>query len=367
MGVRHKYRVDVYDQSTGDLHGSWINGISLEYKRTMNNVGMCVWAVHEDHPVLDVISEDDRVEVGITTFDSTDQSDQWVDEFVGVYRENQIATDQLGNRYHALYIPEATEVLSRSIVAYPAGTSNRSDFSAVGTDTIFQNIWQYNATSSGTTGDGRERNAEAVIGSVTGISFDATTINYGCAWKNTLTALKELADKGSGYFWVTRNSNTNALVVQGGTADDKSSDIIFTESLTNLGKVSLKENKLTEKTVAIVGGGGQESNRTVRIRTGANQSSTNDYEIFADARDTTNTTTLDDRGDIVMSQREAKETLTARILPTSGYVYGENNDYELSDLVSVKFGDSIVTKQITAVTVRFNPFREIEFELSDQL
>ena len=366
MGYRRLYNIRVYDQSTGDLHGIWYDGLSLEYTKKLNDIGMCVWTVHPDHPVLALIGEDDRVEVSITNGNSVVDFYAWTRDFVGVYREQQVATDQSGNKYVALYIPSAEETLSRSIVAYKAGTANRSEHTGQTIYGIFINVWQYNATSNGTTADGRERNAVGLNSTTpAGSNFSSTTIDYRCAWKNTLTAMQELAELGGGQFYVSRNTSTNALFLSAEAPTDVSSDVIFSLPLNTLGSTSLQENKMQEKTAAIVGGAGQESSRTVQVRTGPNQSSTNDYEIFVDYKDTSTTSILDDRGDIVMTDRQARQTIDGDVLQSSGYAYP--NDYDLGNIVSVDFSGTVVTKQIDTVSVRFNPYMSVSISLKDTL
>lgn len=366
MGYRRQYNIKIYDQSTGDLHGVWNDGLSLQYRKKINDVGMCVWTVQPDHPVLSLIGEDDRIEVSITDDASTGSFYAWETDYHGVYREQQTSTDQTGNEYELLYFPSAEEVLSRAIIAYKAATTDRSLFSSRAISTIFSNVWRYNCTSDGTTADGRERDAVSVVSTTGTGSASATTIDYRCAWKNVLTALQELAFLGGNTFDVVRNFLTNDLTVRVDIANtDVSSDVVFSLALNNVGQSALQQNKLLEKTVAIVGGSGQESSRAVQVRTGANQSATNDYEIFVDHKDTATTSILDDRGDIVLSDRQARTAISADILQSSGYKYLV--DYALGNIVTLDFGGSAVARQITEVNVSFTPHMRVDISLREPL
>lgn len=366
MGYRRQYNIKIYDQSTGALHGVWNDGLSMQYRKKMNDVGMCVWAVKPEHPAIALIGEDDRIEISVTDDATTGSFFAWETDYYGVYREKQISTDQTGNEYFLLYFPSAEEVLSRAIVAYKAATTDRSLFSTRAISTIFSNVWRYNCTTSGTTADGRLRDAVSTVSTTGTGSASATTIDYRCAWKNVLTALQELAFLGGNTFDVVRNISTNALTVRVDVANtDVSSEVVFALALNNMGQAALQENKLLEKTVAIVGGAGQESSRTVQVRTGTNQSATNDYEIFVDHKDTATTSILDDRGDIVLSERQARTTISADVLQSSGYQYLV--DYALGNIVTLDFGSATVTRQISQVNVNFDPYMHIDIVLREPL
>lgn len=366
MGYRRQHNIKVYDQSTGDLHGIWNDGLSLSYRKNLNDIGMCVWTVPPEHPVIDLVGDDDRIEIAVTKDTSTGAFLSWETDFVGLYRESQIATDQTGNEYHLLYFPSAEDALSRAIVAYKAGTANRSLFSSTSIANIFGLIWRYNCTTDGTTADGREVDAVATLATTGTGSASSDVIDYRCAWKNVLTALQELAVLGGNTFYVTRNTSTNALSVIVDVSNvDVSEDVVFALPLNNMGQASLQENRMLEKTVAIVGGAGQESARTVRVRTGANQSATNNYEFFVDHKDTSTTDILDDRGDIALSVRQARTTIGADVLQSSGYRYLE--DYEMGNIVAQSFGGVTVDRQVSSVSVRFDPFMSSSIVLEDPL
>lgn len=366
MGYRRQYNIKMFGQSSGDINGIWNDGLSLRYTRKMNDVGMCVWAVRPDHPALSLLDEDDRIEVAVTNDNSDGDFFSWDTDFYGVYREKQTATDQIGNEYALLYFPSAEEVLSRSIVAYKAGTNNRSAFTSVGIGSIFSIVWRYNCTTLGTTADGRIRDAVSTLSTTGSGTGNASLIDYRCAWKSVLTAMQELAALGSDTFEVVRNSSTNALTVQVNINNtDKSSDVVFSTALNNIGQASLSENKLLEKTVAVVGGAGEESARTVVARTGTNQSATNNYEIFVDHKDTSTTAILDDRGDIALSVRQARPTIIADVLQSSGYKYLA--DYELGNLVTLDFGGLQVTRQVSQVDVAFDPYMRVDISLSEEI
>jgi LysM repeat protein len=128
----------------------------------------------------------------------------------------------------------------------------------------------------------------------------------------------------------------------------------------NIQGANLNGERLKEKTVAIVGGQGQGSARTTAIRTGTNQSASNDYEIFVDARSNTSTE-LNSIGDAKLADAEARTNIDVDIAPSSGYVY--RRDYGLGDLVTVSFADTLVVKKINVVEVAFDQDQNVKIRI----
>ena len=260
------------------------------------------------------------------------------------------------------------EVLSRNIVAYPAGTNLRSQFTTRAIATISKEVVQYNCTSLATTGNSRLRDANVVRGLVAtlGSGRDPTTstINYSCAYRNVLEVVQELAQLGVYDFDVVfdKASYGNSLyyLQYDLLGTDRSTTLVFDLNLDNIQGANLNGERLKEKTVAIVGGQGQGSIRTTVIRTGTNQSASNDYEIFVDARSNTSTE-LNSIGDAKMAELEARTSIDVDIAPSSGYVY--RRDYGLGDLVTVSFADTLVVKKINVVEVAFDQDQNVKIRI----
>lgn len=361
------YQCRIYDGS-GNLVGLYDDLISLQYRKVVNGIGMAVLTVPETHAIISQLVDDLLLNVYFTYRpqsggEITDQQD-----FVGLYRDKQIATDSDGNVHYLLYFMGSIEVLSRNIVAYPSGTNLRSQFTTRAIATISKEVVQYNCTSLATTGNSRLRNANVVRGldATLGSGRDPTTstINYSCAYRNVLEVVQELAQLGVYDFDVVFDKasyGNNLYYLQYDLlGTDRSTTLIFDLNLDNIQGANLNGERLKEKTVAIVGGQGQGSSRTTVIRTGTNQSASNDYEIFVDARSNTSTE-LNSIGDAKMTELEARTSIDVDIAPSSGYVY--RRDYGLGDLVTVSFADTLVVKKINVVEVAFDQDQNVKIRI----
>ena len=361
------YQCRIYD-SSGNLVGLYDDLVALQYKKIVNGIGMAVLTVPETHAIISQLADDLLLNIYFTYRpqsggEITDQQD-----FVGLYRDKQIATDSNGNVHYLLYFMGSIEVLSRNIVAYPAGTNLRSQFTTRAIATISKEVVQYNCTSLATTGNSRLRDANVVRGLVAtlGSGRDPTTstINYSCAYRNVLEVVQELAQLGVYDFDVVfdKASYGNSLyyLQYDLLGTDRSTTLVFDLNLDNIQGANLNGERLKEKTVAIVGGQGQGSSRTTVIRTGTNQSASNDYEIFVDARSNTSTE-LNSIGDAKLADAEARTSIDVDIAPSSGYVY--RRDYGLGDLVTVSFADTLVVKKINVVEVAFDQDQNVKIRI----
>ena len=378
--VDPQYQAHFYDTSTGSTSRVAIcnDFVSIYYKKQVNHAGMAVITVPEDHQLVSLLADDFLIEILVTApkpegyaIGGVTGDVVWYIDFVGVYRDKQVATDGDGNLYYVLYFPGAIDVLSRNIIAWAAGTDRRSSWSGVAVATIAHEIVRYNCTSSATAANGRIRDASVIrtftsLGAISG----TPTVSYAAAGQNVLETLQELARIGAFDFDVLRliiSGVPNRLAFieyanQLGT--DRSATCFFQIELDNLASSNMTAGRLGEKTVAIVGGQGQGSARTYTVRTGDNYSASNDYELFIDARSNT-AAELTTIGDAKMSEMKARLSLDADVIGSQGYVY--RRDYAHGDIVTVRFAGTTVSKKITAVEVKFSQDQSsnIRVELED--
>jgi hypothetical protein len=225
---------------------------------------------------------------------------------------------------------------------------------------------KYNATSSGTTGDGRARNV-----SLTGISIQTdgatgNTIDFLCAWRNLLSAVQEVAQIGGGDFALVK---TGAQAWEfrwyaGQLGTDRSATITFATQYGNMANPKLVRNSMEERTIAIVGGQGEESARSVVVRTGANVA-TNPAEVFVDARSYTATAGLEAEGDRELDAMKRRDALTFDVLQVPSTLYGVH--YDLGDLVTAVYQDVTATKMVRRVGVSLaeDGREQIRVEMAD--
>lgn len=348
------YQVRIYDNSN-NLLGLYDDAISLQYRKVVNEPGLAVMTVPDGHRILSQLADDLLMELNFiyrpNVGEVTDQAD-----FLGLYRDKQTVTDQDGNTHHLLFFPGTIEVLGRNIIAYPAGTGGKTTWTASSMGLIANDIVKWNCTSFATTANGRHRNAN-IVRSMTanGAAGGTPTINFSASYRNVLEVVQELASGGNFDFDVIRQTPTSTnLAYQeyaGQLGTDKSATIIFDLSLDNIQSAALNGERLREKTVAIVGGDGAGAVRNISVRTGANQSASNDYETFIDARSNA-VSELAAIGDSRLSELQARTSVDIDFAASSGYVY--RRDYGLGDLVTVSFGGVMQTKKIGLVEVSFD-------------
>lgn len=366
----YAYQARIYDAS-GNMIGLYDDLVSLNYRKILNGIGMAILTVPDTHPLIAQLVDDLLLQVNLIYL-SPSNGIIYKQDFVGLYRDKQIATDDDGLSHYLLYFVGTNDVLSRNIVAYPSGVNNKSQWTGQNIHVIAKQIVQNNCTSAlATTANGRLRNANPVRSLIAnlGSGHDPTTptINYSCAYRNVLEVVQELAQLGGFDFEVYFDkSSSNSLVYLQydlmGT--DKHTTIIFDLSLDNIASANVDGERLREKTVAIVGGDGTGSGRTTSIHTGANQSASDDYELFIDARSSASPE-LDSIGDAKLDELTARTSVNVDISPSSGYLY--NRDYDLGDLVTASYQGIQETKKITTVEVTFDQEQnsKIRIELSN--
>lgn len=346
----------VFIQPTGATLAFCNDFVSLYYQSTVNAAGMAVITVPSTHALIPLLQDDLMVEIKFGYPNATNGNTYtYFVDFTGLYKDVQIATDRAGNKYYILYFVGAAEALARPIIAYAADTNDMTRFVDIAADVIMKTIADYNCGASAVTASGRVRSVNRVWKFVgPALLGGQDTLSYSCAYGNVLEALKELARLARIDFAVARDpSATDTLkmtLYAGQMGTDRSTTIIFDLNLHNLGRASLNADRLREKTVAIVGGPGDGAARSIAIRTGANYTATNDYEIFVDARSNT-AAELNDAGDAKLAELRSLSKIDGEIIQSQGYMYGR--DYRLGDKVSVRFSGVTAVKKIVGVDVKF--------------
>lgn len=325
----------------------------LSYRKEVNAPGFLTFVIDSDHPLLELIETDWQVEVW--RWDDALGVDKYCD-FRAFYRDDESSADADSHSTTTVYCIGQMDLLARAIVNYKAGTANRNEFVSDPAETIAKTLVTRNATASGTTGDGRIRNVDA-WGAFVSVQADAAsgnTIDYNCAYTNLLEALQDVARVGGGDFDLVKTAAQawNFRWYAGQLGTDRSASVIFSQARGNMGNPTLAHNRLNESTVAIVGGQGEESARTIVTRTGANYDATyNSRELFVPATEYTTTDGLNGAGDRRLDEVEARDDLQFEVIQTPATLYGLH--YNLGDLVTGSYRSTSQTKKIAAVVVAF--------------
>lgn len=326
----------------------------LSYTKTVNYPGIAQFGLSGDHPAISDLADKWKVEI---LRRDADNYIPWTSEFEGLYREPEQAGVNPGE--FAAIVPGCMSMLDWRVVAWPAGTSNRSYFTSAKAETIMKTLVNYNAGSPATLANGRIR-----TGTITGLSVEAdsalgNTLNWYCAGKPLLKELQELAQVAGGDYDLVR-TGANAYQFRwytGQRGTDRSASVIFAIDRGNMGSPYFRIKRLQERTVAIVAGQGEGSDRDFVVRTGANYSAGNDIEDFVDARNVAlgDTSGLNAAGDKELATAEAVEEFGFDVLQTPSSLYGLH--YFFGDLVTAlsPFTGSAVTRKVRSITISADP------------
>lgn len=324
----------------------------LAYRKEVNAVGLLTFDLDAEHEAIADLEQDGQIEVWRR--DAANSID-WYEDFSALFVDEERSADDDGNSTFRAICPGQMDFLARAVVAWPANVANRSLFTSVVASTIMTNLVTYNATSSATTANGRIRTTDLANITCEADDTSGNSITFACAQQPLLEALQDVARIGNRDFYLVR---TGAQAWQFRTdnylGDDRSSTVTFALNYGNMSNPILRRNRLNEKTVAIVGGQGSESDRTFVTRTGTNyNSSYNSKETFYPATTYSTTGGLNAAGDIRLDELRARDDLSWDIIQTPGSLYGVH--YFLGDLVTGYYQGVTATKQITAVSITFAP------------
>jgi hypothetical protein len=324
--------------------------VKLSYKRAINSIGMAAVTVADDHPLLEDLELDHLIDIQYS-YPSSDASERlWKTDFVGLFRDEQIATTQDGLIYHVLFFQDLNEILSRFVVAYRSEVANRTQWTATDISQIIDDVVKHNCTTSATTAAGRLRDATVIAGLVTGTTLTTESIDYGISpGRNALDIVQELAHLRLD-FQVEIDGDHVVFNQYERLGIDRSESTIFQLELDNISDANLSFDRLREKTVAIVGGRGENVSRDFVVRLGPNFQPDNEYEFFVNASDK-EANELSAIGDSALLAAAARVQINGTVSPSLGYVYGR--DYGFGDLVTVSFAGFSEVKRINKVQIDF--------------
>jgi hypothetical protein len=320
------YYLDVYDTS-GTRQAMITDFSSLTYTRRVNAPGLLQVVLQGNHPVLSNLADKWQIEVW-----RKPAGGSFARDFVGLARQDEF---YYGDKSSAvLTCPGLMTMLAWRIVNWYAGTANRSEFNATAAETIMKTLVNYNAGSSATTGNGRLRN-----GAITGLTVETdgangNSLDWFCSYENLLETLQQLALVAGGDFDLVKTSATAWQMrwYTGQLGTDRTASVIFALERGNMANPQYKYLRMAEKTVAMVGGQGEGSGRSIVIRTGDTYSASNDIEMFVSANDVDTTAGLQARGDVALSEAKAQTQFAFDVLQTPATLYGTH--YVLGDLVA---------------------------------
>lgn len=319
----------------------------LTYTKVSNNVGTAVITVPLAHPCVTGLALDDEVEIWRGNPYPTWSYDYYVD-WRGFYRGAYKRRLYDGREVADLLFWHEMQLLQRSVNAYKAGIANYSTWSSKKTDRIMYDLVTNNFNSAG--GSRVTTATSKAITTGTYLAF-GSTIDFSAAYRNVLTTIQELATIDKSVFVVEEVGGNWEFRADSTTiATDRRSEVLFDVLLENTTELTLDDQK-TAATVAIVGGQGEDSNRTVVAVTSADQDiDTNNLETFLDARHLTASGSLSTYGAANLEDNKNRAVLRFQPLQKPAFAYGKH--YAFGDIVSVRFKGVTSVQRVREVTVQ---------------
>lgn len=351
------YKLRIYDGSN-QLQAEVTDFLALQYVRVVNEPGLLVFVLPGEHSAIEYLTLNAQVEVWRRDLDF---NIPWTREFVGIFKDEERQQAGPFSSFKAS-CPGVLTLLSERIVAWYAETSNRSSFSGAA-ETVMKTLVDYNAGSNATVVNGRIRN-----GTITGLTIETdggrgSSIEIKCAWDNLLSTLQEIALIGGGDFDLVKedNGDLNFRWYSNQRGSDRSAEVTFSTLNGNIANPVYRKIRSSERTVAIVGGGGEQDNRTVEVVTGDSYSTGNNSEFFADSRNSTSG--LSNTGQAKLKESSYRETLEFEVLQTPSSMYGVH--YFVGDIVTANYQDISVQLKINkvAVTLDSNGNQTIDIDM----
>lgn len=330
----------------------------------VNEPGQLTLELAGDHRIL--ASLEDRAQVELWRRIPAAGVD-WYKEFEGLHRAEGFDTRR--DTSATLTAVGYLAMLGWRHVAWKANTANRSVFSGIKAATVMWRLVDYNAAANATAANGRELDA-----AITGLSAGSDpnsgpAIDWACAWANVLSELQKLQRLAGGDFDLIKTgaATWSWQFYPGQRGTDRSSGsskVLFGVARGNMTDAVYRLDRRAEKTVAIVGGAGDEAARQIALSYAASYSADNHIEAFVDARSDADAA-LSTRGDAALEATRAKTQLSYKVLQVDSCLYGKH--YFLGDLVRAEYADLSLTQQVIGRTLawRRGQGEQVDVEMRD--
>lgn len=345
------------DGRDGDDNGF----LYLTWKKRVNGVNIAEFGLNADNPEAAHVI--DKYEVEIWRRDTAISLAAYK-SFEGEIRDDIRYTDKQNRARIRIRAYGPNSMLARREILWPPNVANRTVFSAVAAETVMKNIVIYNCVpASITTGVGlRDRMPNTLGITVPATASAGNSISWKCGGRsNVLIELQKIARIAGGDFALVKTGTGayqfNFYAGQLGTdRTSGASAVVFSTERGNMANPSLARLRSEEKTVAIIGGSGEENARVIRTRTGANFSATNDIEMFIDGRNADTNAYLDATGDEALAAAKFRNVLEFDILQAP--LFSVEKDYFLGDKVKAIYADVTTTQQVLEIAFEYTEARE---------
>lgn len=332
--------------------------LQLSYSKRVNEPGLLRFELPGSHRAISALEEFGQVEVWRRY---PRYNIGWYRDFAAFFRDDDQRQERTAT--FTAECPGQLSMLGWRHILYKADTLDRTRFVNTKTARIMWDLVRYNAASLATVANGREINA-AIPGLSAGSDPDSGPLrDWNCAWSNLLSELQKLQPLSGGDFDIVK-TGPQAWTWQffpGQRGSDKTSTVIFAIERGNITNVRYTRTRSQSRTVAVVGGPGETTERRIRVRLSASHSASNHIETFVDARnagEVATNATLDARGDAALDAARPRPILSYDVLQVPSCLYGQH--YGVGDLVQYRVFDASGVQQVRGVSISYQPGRTIE-------
>ncbi len=285
----------------------------------------------------------------------------WQVDFYGLVRDTDEQQLRPGTDVIVADCPGVLSMLDWRYIMWAAGTANRSTFTSVKAETLIKLLVQYNITASATTAAGRKADGTMTAPVSISIQTDGlggnTLGTWANAWDNLLGDLQAIAKVAGGDFDLVQTTATNYEFrwYAGQRGTDRrtgSAQLTFSTAAGNIALPRLQRLHSKVRTSAVVAGADSGAARATTNRTGNGYSSSNNVEMFVDARNLSVGASLDAEGDSRLAENRLKEIFTFDVKQQPSCYYGLH--YTVGDLVKVQYKTYMATHKIIKADVAWD-------------
>lgn len=328
-----------YLEFSQKLNDSWFHQIRIEYGSDDNRI-----AFFRDVLTRDFIMEIYRTDAQLNTKELV---------YEGLHRTIVDQINLSGVVILTLYGTGYTNLLKRRVAIPPEG--EESDVNSGPAETVIKEFVRDHFVSPVDS-----------IRTMPGLSIEPDAgegedAEYSARYTNVYTAIMRSAEQGLVDFGIVKGATVGTFILQVrslwgtdrriGNADGNP-PTLFDIYLHNMAIPIFTLNGTNEINHVYVGGQGQGTDREILELANAAAEAVspwNRYEAFVDARSEETVDGMTTRGEAYLKEHEVKSDLTFNITETDGTRW--LRDWELGDIVSARYGDTLFTKKITKITV----------------
>ncbi len=368
-----RYQIIVRDQA-GVKVADIVEWRQLDYTIRLNDIGAYTLVLDGETAAATAFVVDGQVQIRRRDQDASPVID-WYTDFRALHRTSQEATDDQGLSLFTskgvglLHLLERRAILFRDTTtgALKNGPGERvikayvdenAGPGATAPPRLFNGVTPGLTIEADAAGGGQWVGAKpyrALLGTVREIG-DATDVDFDVIVPNEALPLA--------FQFVARDEplGTDRSVIgldpASGLNGAGNPPVIFSLSLGNMQTPALTTNRIGEVTAAIILGQGAEVNREVVQRQGAgiSDSPLNRIEGIKNANQVDTTAGLEDAGDAMLQQLQAREVFSFDVMQIPSTLYGR--DYFVGDLVTARYKTTERNLQIVTATISVQDGRE---------